>query len=1380
MGGAMAIDAGGASSLAAPSAAVDLLLTGASDMVLCAGGQRSMDLPTFEAFAMNGFLAMAEPRTPFDARATGFVPGEGVAILLLKRLADARRDGDRVIGIVRGVGAAANDLNLAEALASASERAHRAGGVSAASVSVVEAGCGIPDVDEQVAEALTATYAGQRAEPLRLGSLVSQVGHLQAAHGLASLIKVTLELEHGQLVPTCGLTTPDATALEHQSTFRTVTETFSLPPVEDPASQLAAVLAHSKTGLAYEVLIEAGARRSAAPRVAAAPPAESQRRIVRIGARDLAQLTARLPSLVADAGQTWSKGAAVACFSVDDRARLAIVAAGPDDLARKLRLALDQSMHTSMRAPLEEQGIFLRERSEAKLRVAYVFPGQGSQYPAMLRDLIAQDAAAARALAEVDSVMASLGYPGFAQLTADDSTALGQDVWTTQVAVLLADTIVLAALTARGIAPDCITAHSFGEFPALVAAGVWNLEQAIRGTRARSDGIAASRSARGAMVSTTAPPDTIERLAAQQRLAVYVTSHNGPEQTVLAGTGEAVAAISTVLQAEGYVTRPLAVPCPFHTPLMSDVQPALLAGLQQLTLSPPRVPLLSSVNNRYMAEPAEILANLVAQLVEPVRYCDQIRRLADEGMTLFIEVGPQQVLTRLNRQILTGREVSFVGCDHPQRGALEQLDRVVALWECCGGTRRETVASFAPHQQPLLFDLPAIELCDATKPRRERMRLAALRAPSLHAATQPMGPAVMSFDAMAARAHRSASISPAESKPLAARPDTAFSPTEPMPIAPVPHGPTPATSNSDLYAFLVDFVVEQTAYPREIVGLDADLEADLGIDSIKKAQLFGELREQFDLQDVAELKLADFPTLRHIGRLLNARGAVRSGTRPTGLAANGAAVTMPSAIDSPRAVSSRQPEPAAIAAVLPAPLQNLGKATAAATADHLQTLLVNFVVEQTGYPSHVVKLDADLEADLGIDSIKKAQLFGELREQFSLTAREGMKLSDYPTLRHILDFLQEQLCDTSVAVPAAALAQGSQTAVAAPAPALSPVSASPRVLVHSASVSDQEVAASTSDDWKQGYKIVSQGGLRVLELAGTPYQMGQQQGHALGSEIKTLLKRVAELPDSLPWRAGFELRSLADAERYFGPAELEELRGIADGVGVHPGNVIAHNLSLAPDYAAGCTQFAVTASANRGEMIHAVNEDAPLALRVPLALARVVQIRRPQGGIPHVMFSIVGQFGGFNGINAHGLAVTSTLLLDRAQPAPGAIGQVHAGIVKSVLEGTEEIDSAVERVRGFARLGAWSMCLSHYPTDRLCYLEYDGDRLRVDNKRKRVLTTNHSILRSQASKVPPHSAYRLAQLRKLLNRKHIGLTERKRRCATGTTASAAGGPTTAP
>ncbi|HLA84331.1 MAG TPA: beta-ketoacyl synthase N-terminal-like domain-containing protein, partial [Thermoguttaceae bacterium] len=300
---------------------------------------------------------------------------------------------------------------------------------------------------------------------------------------------------------------------------------------------------------------------------------------------------------------------------------------------------------------------------------------------------------------------------------------------------------------------------------------------------------------------------------------------------------------------------------------------------------------------------------------------------------------------------------------------------------------------------------------------------------------------VVHFDATARRRDKmreKAHTEPRTPVPVAAvtappkppvRPVVAAAPA-PQPVVTQPE-PT-HLDPKELETFLVNFVVEHTGYPAEIVELDADLEADLGIDSIKKAQLFGELGEYFDVQPSENLSLDDFPTLRHVLDFL-----AQSQGGPTS-AAPSAASPAPAIAPAPIAPAPSAAVVSSAPATAPSSPSETANSTDSTRLDpkELETFLVNFVVEHTGYPAEIVELDADLEADLGIDSIKKAQLFGELGEYFDVQPSENLSLDDFPTLRHVLDFLIKSQGETA----SAAVAQP----VAAPAPqAVSPLPAQP-------------------------------------------------------------------------------------------------------------------------------------------------------------------------------------------------------------------------------------------------------------------------------------------------------------------------------------------------
>jgi acyl carrier protein len=305
---------------------------------------------------------------------------------------------------------------------------------------------------------------------------------------------------------------------------------------------------------------------------------------------------------------------------------------------------------------------------------------------------------------------------------------------------------------------------------------------------------------------------------------------------------------------------------------------------------------------------------------------------------------------------------------------------------------------------------------DATSRRRQAMRNRSATSNLPESAPREQPPVETTAAVTAEAQSRSVKQNGAPA-PVANAAEAATSIASPEPAA--VENSKPRMSPEELDSFLINFVVEQTGYPEEIVELDADLEADLGIDSIKKAQLFGELSEHFDVTPDETLSLDDFPTLRHVKEYLSQEATYGSSSGSNSDAASTS--PPPAALDAPLAAPASSPPSSVSASASPSPRSSAGAAIVASAAkegnpantgtstkmspEELDSFLINFVVEQTGYPEEIVELDADLEADLGIDSIKKAQLFGELSEHFEVTPDETLSLDDFPTLRHVKEYL---------------------------------------------------------------------------------------------------------------------------------------------------------------------------------------------------------------------------------------------------------------------------------------------------------------------------------------------------------------------------------------
>ncbi|MEO8494244.1 MAG: SDR family NAD(P)-dependent oxidoreductase [Planctomycetota bacterium] len=848
MGGAMAVDAGECSSFAALDVACNLLRTGACSHVLAAGAQRSMDLANFEALALQGRLIGSMRDEP----QAGYVPGEGVGIVLLKRLADAHRDGDRVLGVIREMAGASHGTDLSSAVSWAGERVLERSGHPASDVARITAGCNVSKLDVAEQCGLKANFGDEPAS--RPPSFISQIGHTMAAHGMVALIRDTLQSNEN--------------------------------------GGVSVVSNHAASGLAYQMLLDSAPARSSIE--TANGYQTSTCRTLRFSAESRDELRTRVERAASDAEPAFVDEV---LRSPDAAHRMSIVARDAASLREKMNLALSQWERPDSRAVLAAQGIFYGVRGAKPPRVTFAFSGLGSQYPGMLQGLAQCSPAARAVLDEADVWLREVSGETFADLAWEDSDRLGNDIWATQATMLVAGVMSCAWLREAGVRPDCVCGHSFGEFAALVAAGVWTLEQAIRITWARSEALQANPGERGTLLSVQAEADQVQALIEEFAGAVSITHTNAPRQTVVGGTHDEINRFAELLAAKQMDCQPLPVPCAFHTPLMAASQPPLRAALVSAVLRPPTVPLLSNVSNRYVADPEEIRESLVQQLVAPVRYVELIQRLVNDGTSVLIEVGPRQVLTRLNGQILAESDVVCLSTDHSKRDCAEHLQCILAQLDCVGVEAIDNRAQSPAVRALAIVTLNGhIEHFDATLNRKGRLRDRA-----------STGEAELGIDAeqttklvgelrtfFAPQANGNGHV---DSHDMRERFSTLHQLLENLQQAGSSNGRTDASKNGanataasgeevdDLEQFLVSFVVEHTGYPPQIIQLDADFEADLGIDSIKKAQLFGELREHFSLQVEGQdrFALAKFRTLRHVLDLL--REVTRNEPAPQAIAA---------------------------------------------------------------------------------------------------------------------------------------------------------------------------------------------------------------------------------------------------------------------------------------------------------------------------------------------------------------------------------------------------------------------------------------------------------------------------------------------------------------
>ncbi len=985
------VDAACASSLAAVRMAIQELESGATDLAITGGVDAINDVFMFMCFSKTPALSASGDCRPFSADADGTLLGEGLGMLALRRLADAERDGNRIYAVLRGLGGSSDGraksvyAPLADGQARALRRCYASAGYGPRTVELLEAhGTGTVAGDATELAALHQVFGedGPAERPwCAIGSVKSQIGHTKSAAGAASLYKTVMALHHQVLPPTIKVGRPTAALEAGGSPF--YANTAARPWIRgDDHPRRASVSSFGFGGSNFHITVEEYTGPGRRPPRARPPMAE----LFLFSGADPESIVAaarKAADSIEDDRLEWLARRSQAEFRATDPARLALVADNRNELIRRVDEAAKLSEARSAASPVGVHWGFGPPRTG---KIALLFPGQGSPYPCMGDELAmafpraraAWDRAASRPDTR-DLHRIVFPPPGGGDARKAQAAAL-MDTRNAQPALAVTCMLYLELLQAAGVAAELAVGHSFGELVALHWAGAFDEDTLL--TLASARGAAMGRAASTTPGAMTAVRGTIDDVAAVLEAAggaLVLANHNAPKQVVLAGSVAAVARAEAALAERQIGFKRLAVPTAFHSQLMQPAVAAFREALGRAPITAPVRPVIANVTAAaYAGDAGAIRAILADQLASPVRFAESIEALYAAGARTFIEVGPGTVLTGLVGQTLETRDHLAVALDGKGATAMARFCNGLAGL-AAAGLRLDLAFAWEGYR-----DEPPREL----KPAPGSVML---NGTNYGKPFPPTG---------------EAPATPVYAPPLATEYATinqerVMPPHEPpRPIvehvaAPPAAAPSPAAQVELLATF--ERIHAQAAEAHRATQ-NAMAEAHLAYLRTTEATL---ARLQGMLTGAPAVPIAASP------------GALPPAPAPIAPPTPGIVTSAPrlAAAPTPPPVASRQPTPPPVLPVAPAPAVHVAPPPAPATppapAQSAVATLIAVVADKTGYPANMLTLDMELEADLGIDSIKRVEILSELQKRFPAFAElDTRELSILPTLRAIVEHVE--------------------------------------------------------------------------------------------------------------------------------------------------------------------------------------------------------------------------------------------------------------------------------------------------------------------------------------------------------------------------------------
>lgn len=920
----LAVDAACASSLASIDIAIDALLSRKADMMLAGGADTANDATAYISFSKTPALSPTDDCRPFSAEGDGIVLGEGIGIIALKRLEDAIRDGNSIYALINGVGSssdgrvksiyAPDEAGQYQAL----KRCYAAADIDPATISLIEAhGTATKMGDAVEIRALLKLFGEEHRpkHPVALGSIKSQLGHTKAAAGVAGIIKVILAL-HNQILPPsikCKTLNP---LLENDATPFYLSPT-PRPWFEGKTPRRASVSAFGFGGINYHVTLEEYPA-TTLPRYAF----PSKKVALFFSGADAQELITALQTLLTLLPNTELLSLAKNSQSAKHKSlKCAIVVADIASAKKKIITAITH-IQTNPKITLHTEGIYYHP-IDSTGKIAFLFPGQGSQYLNMSLQPCLSFYPFKQLWDTLTTFMVddnlnceALIFPQHASPTQRerDETRMTQTQYA-QVAIVATSLVYYQFFRKLGLVPDYLLGHSVGELAALCAADVYSIPDALQIAKLRTAAMLPHLKDNSGMLVVAANYPALLTIIEDNACRVEVSNFNGLHQTVLSGSHTALDHLANLLQQYGIAHKKLTVSHGFHNQTVKGAAEKFHHAIKPMDFQIPTIPVFSGVNALpHSDNPATIKAQLAKQMAMPVKFLQSAANLIAQGVRTFIEIGPRSALSDVLQSDYAGKKIHIIPCDKksdpdylhhtlsylfslgvpcdfqqlwdniltefPYRYNEASGPGIVAINGASYKLEKPTMPehteptqpSSAPAQQKTSQPSTIVQSLVTAQIAYQDHLLAAHKA-FLDTVQQVLGKEGGSLQEVAAVVEK---ITPVPVIP------PVISPVIPPVIPPaikiepkimVPK-PAPTPQATDHQSQLIQMIAEKTGYDPSLLDLDMDLEADLGIDSLRRVEILSGLKDidpelEASAATISPEKLIAIRTLRDILNLMD-------------------------------------------------------------------------------------------------------------------------------------------------------------------------------------------------------------------------------------------------------------------------------------------------------------------------------------------------------------------------------------------------------------------------------------------------------------------------------------------------------------------------------